>query len=152
VIIANNDIFSRIQGFKTGHSLTWIIFSIFYILNFKNHPILKTIFFIISGELLWNTIYIILYNDYSQGILVMIYIYILIFALCLVNLNKIFAYAFIGLIVYALLWIFLYDFKNTADWLKDLSKYDNSTFTHFVEIGYWLYYLLIITILQKIKK
>jgi len=150
IILINQNLLSRIEDFKSGHSLTLLIFSIFYIINFKNYPILKTIFFIISGELLWNLIYIILYNDYSEGVLIMVYIYILIFALCLVNLNKLFAYGFILLILYALIWVFAYDFKNTAIWLNDLSRYDNSELTHLVEIGYWIYYLIIITILQKI--
>jgi len=150
-IIITNNILARIEDYRSGHGLTWIIFSLFYIINFKNYPILKTIFFIISGELLWNSVYVIIYNDYSEGVLIMIYVYILIFALCLTHLSKKYVYSFICLIVYTLIWILFYDFKNSASWLSNLSRYDNSAFTHVVEIGYWLYYLIIITILQKIK-
>jgi hypothetical protein len=151
IIIINNNIFERIDNHKAGHSLVWFIFSIFYIVNYKGFPILKTIFFIISYEFLWYIVFSFYYNNYyfiPIGIFYLLILSLAIFNLVLEKQIKPFLISILFLILFYSIWIFKFNFIISVNIFN--AHYDNFL-SHIIEIGSWFYYFIIITILQKIN-
>jgi hypothetical protein len=152
-IVETQNIFARMAEPTGGHVLTWFILAGFYFYNYKSDPIAKTILLLILGEFIWNMTYMLYYQNFDFGIIIMLLTYAFIIILAILNLKRksygILIAALILVATYLSVWIWVFGFENTANWIPN-PHYSNSLRTHLIETIYWLYFAVNAALFSKL--